>query len=71
MRKPPHKVCGLRPKVAPLGSVELDRRDPLWDETPSIVDAERTLAIAVIAQAFSDLRLPVLLPEDTLRKKDI
>ena len=57
MRASVRNVRGLHEKVTPLGNEVLDRRDPCWAETPSIVDAERRLAVAVIARAFADLHL--------------
>jgi hypothetical protein len=53
MRRSPHKVTGLRPEVAAPG-IDLDERDPSWATDDSIVDAERQLAIAVLALAIKD-----------------
>ena len=52
-------LCESLVCVNALGNEVLDRRDPCWAETPSIVDAERRLAVAVLYHAFLDLRLPV------------
>ncbi len=39
--------------------LELDIRDPSWDENLSKLGSERQLAVAVIARAFGDLYLDV------------